>query len=71
MTHHCVVIHTCIYQIGPFRFRLLVTTGELYLLGDNTSMTNWEIPILPPNTANCIGQVSHILSNNLILKAHI
>ena len=73
MTHHCVVIHTYSYQIEPFKFRLLKpnTTGELYLLGDNTSITKQEVPVLSPITANFIGQLSGILTSNLNLKAPI
>ena len=64
MNHHSVVIDIYIYQIGPFKFRLLdrhSTTGELYLLADNTSIASQEVPILLPATANVIGQLSRIL----------
>ena len=47
------------------------TTDDLYLLGDNTSFTNHEIPVLSFPTANFIGQLSHILTNNLNLKGSI
>ena len=47
------------------------TTGELYLLGDNTSITNQEIPALSPTTANFTGQLSRIPTNNLNLKGPI
>ena len=47
------------------------TTGELYLLGDNTSTTNPEVRVLLTPTANFIGQLSRILNNNLNLKARI
>ena len=55
MKQHRVVIDTYIYQIGPFKLRLLVRTNTiqlvLYLLGDNKSITNQEVPI----TGNFIG----------------
>ena len=71
MTQHCVVMHTYIYQIGPVIFRLVRSqhNDELYLLGDNKSITNEEVPVLSPITANFIGQLSLILTNNLNLKA--
>ena len=71
MTQHCVVMHTYIYQIGPVIFRLVRSqhNDELYLLGNNTSITNEEVPVLSPITANFIGQLSLILTNNLNLKA--
>ena len=40
-----------------------------YLLGDNntsTCITNQEVPVLSPTIANFIGQLSCILTNNLI-----
>ena len=40
-----------------------------YLLGDNTSIPNQEVPVLSPTTANVIGQLSRMLNNNLNLKA--
>ena len=44
---------------------------ELYFLGDNTSINNQKVPVLSPITANCIGNFSHILTNNLNLMAPI
>ena len=41
------------------------------MLGDNTSITNEEVPVLASITANCIGQFSRILTNNLNVKAPI
>ena len=62
--------YTYVYQIGPFKLGLLVRT-QLYLLGDNTSITNQEVPVLSPTTANFIGQLFRILTNNLNLKTSI
>ena len=73
MKQHCVVIHTCIYQIGPFKFRLLVRTRHnwwVIFAGWHTSITNQEVPVLS-TTANFIDQLSRILTNNLNLKAPV
>ena len=72
MKQHFVVIQTYIYQTGASKFRLLVRAqhnGELYLMGDNTSITNKKVLILSPITTNFIGQFFRILTNNLNLKA--
>ena len=72
MKQHCVVIHTYIYQIGPSKFRLLARRLlNLYLLDDNTSVTNQESIVLSHTTANFISQLFHIVINYLHLKAPI
>ena len=47
------------------------TTGTLLLLGDNTSISNQKVPVLSPTTAKFTGQLFHILTNNLKLKAPV
>ena len=71
MNQHYVVIHIYIYQIGPFRFRLYYylehsTNGELYLIGDNTSIINQEIPVLSPTTANFIRLIVLVYNDTVL-----
>ena len=47
------------------------STNDLYLLGDDTSITNQEVPVLSSIPDNFIGQLSSILTNNLNLNDHI
>ena len=46
-------------------------SNELYFPGDDTSITNQDVPVLSLITTNLNGQLSHILTNNLNLKDHM
>ena len=73
MNQDCVIIYTSTKQDPSNSDYQLEhsTAGELYLLGDNTSITNQEVAVLSHTTANFIGQFSRILTNILNLKARI
>ena len=47
MKQHCIIIHTYIYQAGPFKFRLLVRTLHnflsIFVVGANISTSWWVI----------------------------
>ena len=50
-----VVIYTYLYQMRPFNSDYYLedsTTLELYLLCNNISITNLEVPVLSPTTTN-------------------
>ena len=64
--------HTHIYLLSrTLQIRIISYTSELYLPGDNTSITNQKVPVFSPLTGIFIGQLSHALTNILNVKGHI